>query len=149
MQANGNHHQTFQVLIIDDNAPDATLLRLAWSACKSVSVETSTLDDSRDAIKFLRAADPYQGTVVPDLIMLDYKMPVDGGIALTEIKGDPEYMHLPIIVLSGSTYGRDYLDAYRRGANCCFRKPSDLENYRKLVCDIAEHWLTKAILPRP
>jgi|SRR5690242_19765701 len=138
----------WRVLIIEDNDADAMLLKLAWEQCTVVQAELSFLEDSRDAIKFLRGAEPYvRPTAPPELILLDYKMPVDGGIALIEIKGDPDFLHIPVVVLTGSDNPRDFLDSYRRGANCCYKKPFGLNAHMKLVCEIAEHWFHKVTLP--
>jgi CheY-like chemotaxis protein len=141
-----NPERTFEILIVDDNPAEAELLRYAWNECKVVRAASSILHEPVDVIRFLRGANNYPG-MTPDLIMLDYKMPVNGGVALVELKGDPDYLHIPVIVFSGSSNPRDFLEAYRRGANCCFQKPSDLEAHLDLVCEIAEHWLVKAKLP--
>ena len=141
------NERVYRVLIIEDNEADAMLIKLAWEECTVVRSELSFLQDSRDTIKLLRGAAPYVPAPPPDLVLLDYKMPVNGGIALTEIKGDPDYLHIPIVVLTASENPRDYLDAYRRGANCCYNKPNGLNAHMKLVCEIAEHWFVKAVLP--
>jgi CheY-like chemotaxis protein len=138
----------FEILIIEDNPADALLIQQAWEECKRVQSNVSILGDSRAAIVYLRGTDPYRGTAKPDLILLDYKLPVNGGIALTEIKGDSDYMHIPVIVLSGSHDPRDYFDAYQRGANCCFRKPGDLDSLLDLICHIAETWLVRGENPK-
>src|ERR1051326_7290423 len=81
--------RAYRVLVIEDNPADAMLIKLAWEECTVIVSELSFLEDSRDAIKFLRGAEPYPNTLPPELVMLDYRLPVDGGIALTEIKGNP------------------------------------------------------------
>jgi CheY-like chemotaxis protein len=114
-----------EVLVIDDNPGDAQLIRLAWAECSVVTSNISVLTETRDAIKYLRGVDPYEDSRIPDLILLDYKMPLNGGLALTDIKGDPDYLYLPVLVFTRSSNPEDYLEAYRRGANCCFRKTSN------------------------
>ena len=81
--------RVFQILVIDDNEGDARLFQEAWAECKLVNATVSLLKDSKDAIVYLRGVEPYTNAAVPDLVLLDYKMPVDGGIALTEIKAVP------------------------------------------------------------
>jgi len=137
----------YRVLIIEDNAADARLIQLAWEECEVAHVVSSVLADSRDTIRFLRGFPPYPQAPPPDLVVLDYRMPVNGGVALTEIKGDPDYLHIPILVLTASQNPKDYLDAYQRGANCCYQKPVGLNAHMKLICEIAEHWLYKVTLP--
>ena len=143
--------KTFEILIIEDNRADARLIADAWEQCEVVDANTSVLEDSRAAIPYLRNGMEFTdaNNPRPDLILLDYKMPTDGGVALTEIKGDPDYMDIPVIVITGSHNPEDIRQIYLRRANCCFQKPMDLEGIHDLVCDIARHWLLRAMLPPP
>ncbi|HYZ86360.1 MAG TPA: response regulator [Bryobacteraceae bacterium] len=144
-----SHERTFEILLIEDNEADARLMKIAWAECAVVGSHVSLLQNSKDAIVYLRRAEPYTSAVRPDLIILDYKMPVDGGIALTEIKADPDYLHLPVVVLTGSSNPHDWLDCYRRHANCVYRKPSTLDDWFRLINHVAEHWFRCTVLPQP
>lgn len=144
----GPPERIFEILVIDDNPADARLFQEAWAECKRVKTHTAVLHDSKDAIVYLRGIHPYTKSAIPDLVVIDYKMPIDGGIALSEIKGDPDYMHLPVIVFSGSEDIGDYFEAYRRGANCCYQKRHDLDGLIDLVDHLAENWFIRAVLPR-
>lgn len=137
----------FHILVIDDNPADAVLIQHAWSECEDVRTDVKILQDSREAMKYVKGDAPFLGAPKPDLVMLDYRHPMNGGLALTEIKSSPDFVHLPVVVLSGSSNPRDYLDAYRRHANICFRKPMEASEFLDLVCHVAETWLLKAVLP--
>lgn len=137
----------FNILVIDDNPADAVLIEHAWSECEDVRSHVRVLSDSREALRCVRGEGPYKGGPKVDLVMLDYRHPMNGGLALTELKNSEEFAHLPIVVLSGSSNPRDYLDAYKRHANICFRKPMDAGEFLDLVCDVAHTWLLKAVLP--
>jgi CheY-like chemotaxis protein len=141
--------KTYEILMIEDNPADSRLIVDAWQQCHFVKANTSVLGDSRAAIPYLRNSMEFENAnnVRPDLILLDYKMPTNGGIALTEIKGDPDYMDIPVIVITGSHDPEDIRQIYLRNANCCFSKPMELEGIHDLVCDIARHWLLRAVLP--
>jgi len=143
-----NTERIYEILVIDDNPADAAFLKHAWAECKDIRSNVAILADSRDALRYVRGGNPYHNSAKPDLIMLDYKHPLNGGLALTEIKGDPEYAHMPVVVLSGSSNPRDYFDAYQRHANICFRKPMDIDEFISLVCQVADTWLIKAVLPK-
>lgn len=136
--------RVFNILVIDDNPADGVMLRHAWSECKDVQADVTVIQDSRSAMPYLRGG----ASRTPDLVMLDYKHPLNGGLTLAEIKSDPELNHLPVIVLSGSSDPNDYLEAYRRHANICFRKPMDADDFISLVCQVADTWLVKAVLSR-
>jgi two-component system response regulator len=139
----------YEILVIDDNEADAQFLKHAWSECPDVKTNITILKDARDALRYVRGAEPFKNTARPDLVILDYKHPLNGGLALNEIKGDPDYLHLPVIVLSGSSNPRDYYDAYQRHANICFKKPNDVQEYIDLVCLVGDAYFKKAVLPRP
>jgi CheY-like chemotaxis protein len=138
----------FEILVIDDNEADAQFIRHAWTECADVRTNVTILKNARDALPYIRGAAPYHNTARPDLVMLDYRHPLNGGLALTEIKGDPDYSHVPVVVLSGSSNPRDYFEAYQRHANICFKKPLDVQEYIDLVCLVGDTYLKKAILPR-
>lgn len=142
-----NSEREFEILVIEDHAADARLMREAWQNCSKVRSRIRVLEDSKDAIVYLRCAPPYEDAVRPDLVLLDYKMPVDGGIALTEIKGDPDYLQIPVLVVTGSTDAQDILDAYRRHANCVYGKPLYLDDWISLVSNIADHWFGQILRP--
>ena len=111
-------------------------------------MHASTLGASRDIIHYLHHVGKYSDSPTPDLVLLDYHMPIDGGIALSELKGNPDFQQIPVLVLTGSDNPRDVEDVYRRHANCCFRKPGTLDDLLELTRDIAKLWLLKAMLPR-
>ena len=120
---------------------------ICWvNAAASISeCHVSWLINSTDVIPFLRS--PERASYRPDLIILDYKMPINGGRALAELKGDPDYRQIPIVVLTGVKSPREICDIYQRGANCCYHKPHDLDGYTSLVETIVTHWLGKICVP--
>lgn len=138
----------FEILLVEDNPADAKLLQLAIAQCDAATIHVSTLSNSRDVIHYLHHAGKYADARTPDIVLLDYHMPIDGGIALSELKGNPDFQQIPVLVLTGSDNPADVEDVYRRHANCCFRKRNTLDELAELVCDIAKLWLLKAMLPR-
>ena len=137
----------FEILLVEDNPGDAALLQdlLPTSDGPGKCSNVRWIMNSADLIPYLRTRE--MASYRPDLIIVDYRMPLDGGRAIVEIKGDPDYRHIPLLVLTGSRSPEDVFDVYRRGANCCYRKPSSLEGYEALVRTITEHWLAQACLP--
>lgn len=140
-------NRIFEILLVEDNAADAALLQDRLKECDGPGKQCNVrwIMNSGDVIPFLRS--PEMVNYVPNLIVLDYKMPIDGGRALTELKGDPDFLHIPVVVLTGSTAPKDICDIYRRGANCCYHKPGSLDDYDKLVTTITDHWLSQICVP--
>ena len=63
---------------------------------------------------------------VPDIILSDIMMPYKNGLALcNEIKNNPEYCHLPIILLTAKTESDTLLKGLDYGADAYIRKPFD------------------------
>lgn len=61
---------------------------------------------------------------LPDIILLDWEMPVMSGIeALDIIKANSKTAHIPIIMVSALTYPEDMDDALTRGAMDYIVKP--------------------------
>lgn len=136
-----------EILLVEDNPADAELMRDRLADCDGPgkSCNVRWVMNSPDVIPFLRS--PEMAGYMPNLIVVDYKMPVDGGRAVTEVKGDPEFRHIPLVVLTGTLSQRDICDIYLRGANCCYHKPNTLEEYDSLIQLITDHWLDKVCNP--
>lgn len=82
------HH----VLLVDD---DEDFLSLASRWLKS-SYRVSTINSGNQALKYLQ-------TVRPDLILLDYAMPVMSGLnVLEKIRENPDIANIPVIFLTGT-----------------------------------------------
>ena len=60
---------------------------------------------------------------VPAVVLLDIEMPVmDGLSALQAIRQDPQWHHLPVLILSGNTDEQSVREARRLGASDYFVK---------------------------
>lgn len=116
-----NKH-VFEVLIYRGQGRGCRLLQDHFNECSAgQNFRCSVwLANSTDVTPYLRS--PETAAYRPDLFILDYKMPIDGGRALVELKGDPDYLHVPIVVVMGSHSPLDVMDVSRSGANCCYHK---------------------------
>lgn len=115
------------ILIVDDNPGDAMLLQEAFQdRCSKVSLRFAS--DGIEALSILRR----EGSM-PDLIVLDIKMPgMDGLEFLRVVGGDPALRDASIIVLTGSNAPEDYRAARQLGALDYFTKPIRLEGWTAL-----------------
>ena len=137
----------YEILLIEDNPADAVIIEERLKDCDGPgkSCNVRWLENCAKVMPFLKS--PEMAAYRPDLIVLDYRMPTNGGRALTELKSDPDYQEIPIVVLTGSVSRADVHDIYRRGANCCYHKPPDLDGLDSLLKMLTEHWLTKICSP--
>ena len=64
----------------------------------------------------------------PNLILLDLKLPdVSGYTLLTDLNTNPEWAHIPVIVVSAYAFKADQSKALELGARRYFVKPIELE----------------------
>jgi chemotaxis family two-component system response regulator Rcp1 len=139
--------RSIQVLLIEDNSADAFLAQHTIRAYDAAECSVRTMNRAQDAIDFLRSKAGGEHSLMPDLILLDYIMPMGGSETLSAIRAIPEARHIPVLVLTGTSSEDHVCDAYRRGANITYRKPSDLQGYEVLMRQLLDHWLGIARLP--
>ena len=66
----------------------------------------------------------------PDLIILDVNLPKhNGGEVLAQVRGDPAFSLVPVLMLTSSASPADQATASRLGANLYIQKPSDLDAF--------------------
>ena len=80
-----------KILAVDDNGPTLRVIK----AMLSSEYEVTIVNSGMNAMKFL-------GKDKPDLILLDYDMPVcDGRQVLEMIRADDEIKDIPVVFLTG------------------------------------------------
>ncbi|QDV25168.1 response regulator [Aureliella helgolandensis] len=101
-----------RILIVEDDEAIrfATVLRL-----RQQGYQTFTASDGEAGLKAAL-------TLRPDMILMDIRMPkLDGLAALRELKGNPETLHIPVVIVSASP--GDQSNALDSGAEYFVRKP--------------------------
>lgn len=87
--------ENITILIVDDNPVD---VRLTIEALKQRHQhnEIIVLSDGEEAMNFLEKNGKYKNAPVPDVILLDLKMPkLNGQEVLVRIKNNPELSSIP------------------------------------------------------
>lgn len=70
----------------------------------------------------------YMASNIPDVILLDYQMPLYSGVALMSIiKQNPNYQDIPFIILSGNLDQNTLLEFYKYNPVACLAKPVSKE----------------------
>ncbi len=78
---------------------------------------------------------------LPSMILLDLNMPVKGGFeTLMEMKKDPRFSSIPVIVFSTSRLAEDTDRALRMGAVSYITKPDIYDDHLKIVHRIVVDW---------
>src|SRR5262249_10559363 len=97
--------------------------------------------DGAGALEYLRRQGPFEGHPLPDIMLLDLKLPkVDGFEVLAEVKADPGLRHIPVIVLSTSSSEADRRRAYDLHANSYLAKPLDFAQFEQMIADMKLYW---------
>jgi CheY-like chemotaxis protein len=134
----------YQILLVEDNADDVELTLRAFR--KSDLVNTVTVArDGVEALEYLLATGAHAARNVdelPDLVLLDLKLPrVDGLQVLERLRTNPRTRLVPIVVLTSSIEPRDLLTCYALGANSYVRKPIDFHQFSTALQQIGTYWL--------
>lgn len=137
-----------EVLLVDDNPADIDLMCEIFSGCKQ-HYHVSSVVDGEQATAFLYRQGRFSEAPSPDLVVLDLNLPgKDGRTVLKEVKSDPRFSKIPIVIFTTSQASSDISISYQLGANCYLRKPGTLNEYRAVVQSMADFWLGFATLPQ-
>lgn len=141
--------QTRRLLIVEDEPGDARLMQLAIVR-NGFATEMSSAADGREAMHCLRReGSRWAGAVHPDLILLDLKMPGQGGLEfLAAIKQDETLRAIPVVVVTTSLLEADVRRAYELGAAGYVQKPADLREFIATVRILGEYWFKLVRLPQ-
>jgi len=141
----------YQILLVEDNDDDVQLTLRAFRKSDLVSTVT-VVRDGVEAFDYLLATGEYASRnpdVLPDLVLLDIKLPrVDGVQVLERLRSHPRTRLIPIVILTSSAEPKDLLTCYTLGANSYVRKPIDFQQFTRALHQIGSYWLqTNQALP--
>lgn len=132
-------------LLVEDDKNDMKLMEEQIKA-SSESIRVQWVSDGAEAVRYLKGEVEYSDRgrfPVPDVILLDLKMPRFSGFDFLEWlhHGSPQYQRLiPVVVISSSNEPSDVLRAYALGANCYVVKPLAWREFKDRVRALAVFW---------
>ncbi len=133
------------ILLVEDSEDDALLAQRALRRT-GVEVDIVTVTSGKEALDFLRGEGAHRhraSASLPDVVLLDLKMPKMGGLdVLRRIRSEPRTRLLPVVVLTSSVEEKDLIDSYSLGANSYVRKPIDYTLFMDAARQITAYWLT-------
>ena len=143
----------YQILLVEDNDDDVQLTLRAFRKSDLVSTVT-VVRDGVEAFEYLLGTGEYvsrNSDVLPDLVLLDIKLPrVDGVQVLERLRSHPRTKLIPIVILTSSAEPKDLLTCYTLGANSYVRKPIDFQQFTRALHQIGSYWLqTNQAPPAP
>ncbi|MEM7507481.1 MAG: response regulator [Pseudomonadota bacterium] len=128
------------ILIVEDNDLDVQILKRAFA---KLDFQPNMLraKDGVEALELLDCQDATGDLKWPFVILLDLNMPRMNGVEFLEkLRGWGRYRHVPVFVLTTSSYGRDVAEAYRLGANGYVVKPESLSEMHQTLQALIGYW---------
>ena len=138
------------ILMADDDEDDRLLTKDAFQEYR-VGNDLMFVEDGEELMDYLhrkgKFTDPKRSPR-PGLILLDLNMPrKDGREALEEIKSDPNFRSIPVVVLTTSKAEEDVLRSYDLGVNSFITKPVTFGGLVEVVKTLGKYWIEIVELP--
>jgi CheY-like chemotaxis protein len=132
------------ILLVEDN-PDDEALTLRALKKHNILNEVVVARDGVAALDYLFGAGLHEGrdlSVMPQIILLDLKLPkIDGLELLEHLRADDRTKLLPVVILTSSNEECDLINGYSLGANSYVRKPVDFTQFAEAVRHLGLYWL--------
>jgi CheY-like chemotaxis protein len=131
-----------RILLAEDNQND---VELTLSALEEYNLANEVVV-ARDGVEVLdylftrgQFANHPNGT--PAVILLDLKMPrMDGLEALRQLRADPRYKRVPVVMITSSREEQDLVRSYELGVNAYVVKPVDFQKFVECIKQIGFFW---------
>jgi len=131
------------ILLVEDDPNDEELSRRALED-NAIKHELVVVHDGVEALDYLLGRGKWSGTMVPlpQLVVLDLKLPKLGGLEVLEaLRASERTKFLPVVVFSSSTQESDLAASYRLGANAYVSKPVAFEEFARAVRQLGLFWM--------
>ena len=143
-------NEALTIYMVDDD-PDE------YSLVKEAMLENGLLNDFRfisdgeELMDYLSRRGKYKeskSSPLPGLILLDLNMPgKDGCETLRDIKTDPAWRHIPVVIFTASGDTDNIAKCYSLGASSFISKPGTFESMIETMSALGEYWLKVVKLP--
>lgn len=138
------------VLLVEDNHMDIELTQDAFREAGHGDL-LRVAPGGQEALDYLFGRGAYADRnlhPMPDLLLLDLKMPVvDGLEVLRQVKSAPLLKRIPVIILTSSKEEGDRAMSYDLGANSYLVKPISFEGFIEVARTIGNYWLKLNVAP--
>lgn len=130
-----------RILLVDDNPNDVELALTALNDLQDGPQQEQRITvahSGKEALDWLTRP----RAKVPDLILLDLKMPQMDGLAVLDAIRAKEYLRdVPVVMLTTSGEERDIRACYDHGASAYVVKPLDFSQFRAAMSTIRAFWM--------
>ncbi len=141
--------KTSSILLVEDNENDQILTERAFRK-NNLANHLRCVSDGEEALDYLLGNEIHPPQELPDLILLDLKLPKISGLeVLRALRADSRTSLIPVVVLTSSREQEDLIRSYSLGANSYVRKPVDFLEFIKAVQQLGLYWLVLNETPTP
>jgi CheY-like chemotaxis protein len=129
------------VLLVEDDPADALLITRAMDKVE-IPARVVHLKDGDAAVEYLSGAGTTRDKELPQLVVMDLKLPRRSGIEVLEWmrQQTSAVARIPVIMLSSSHHGVDIDRAYRHGVNSYLVKPESSDQLLSMMTVLKTYW---------
>ncbi len=130
-----------KVLVIDDSESDRDLtVRFVHRRLPKATVETCS--DAQEGLDSLLRYSKGPAEDLPALVIMDQKMPrLNGDEIMEQIREERALVNVPVVLFSSSALHEDVEKCLRAGVKSYVRKPTDYDEYGKVIQSICDYWV--------
>lgn len=138
------------ILVADDDPDDRQLTREAFEE-NHLANDLRFVEDGEDLLDYLYRRGKYTDPADapwPGIILLDLNMPrKDGREALEQIKQDPMFRGIRVVIMTTSKAEEDVVRSYNLSATSYITKPVTFERLVEVIRALGKYWLEIVELP--
>lgn len=128
------------ILVADDDLDDQELIQDALADNAIGTEKLRFVNDGEELIRFLANA-----KTLPSIILLDLNMPRKSGReALDDIKQNPSFKHIPVVMFTTSDSYIDIKECHKLGCNAYLTKPNNYLDLVGSMKDLVSFWFFQA-----
>ena len=136
------------ILIAEDDADDRFLLNAAFEE-NGFKDKLHFVENGVELLDFLHSITQNNlSAKLPSFILLDLNMPKkDGREVSKELKQNPLYKKIPVIIFSTTNNEQEMRRCYELGANSYITKPNSFESLIKTIAVLRSYWIHISSIP--
>jgi CheY-like chemotaxis protein len=132
-------------LLVEDDPNDVLMLEMEFRRVPA-QIRLTAVHDGGEAMQYLNREGKFKDTSkypVPDVILLDLKMPRINGFEFLEwlrSKSPDGFRFIPVVIMSSSALREDIDRAYSLGANSYLVKPVQWKLFQQRIQALGIYW---------
>jgi len=137
--------QSMSILLVEDDDVDVMNVKRAFQK-NNITNPLFVAGNGQEALDLLRGPRRAEMVHLPNLILLDLRMPKMSGIEfLRELRADPELKKLIVVVLTTSDDEKDVLSAYNLNVAGYIIKPVTFDKFLQAMATLNLYWTLSEI----